>query len=292
MLLAGLANAAPRRGLPPSTHRDSEDRGQLRRVIATRAPVAGKPTRDEVSQNADRSADSRAGHPKAVLLLTEQNGAAGEVGASNGFHLHRSQRWSQLGPESSALVPNGTCLRETVPFGNTDGMSSQADRFKKARDHAGLSQAALAARCEEQGHSVSRGQIAKLEAGERTNPRSSDVQAIARATGVRMPWLMGERGPMVEGHTVEEELGAFDAAVGWFLANESHEGRGDDAKAFLAQRDVRYAGAEGRSPGWWLETLRDEFRAWRVPAKIVGVREIGENEPDTKPAKINARRVR
>lgn len=157
-----------------------------------------------------------------------------------------------------------------------------------AREHAQLSQAELAKRC-----GVSRGQIAKLEVGERTNPRGSDVAAVARETGVRLPWLLEEQGPMVsEGDAPETEVSsAFDGAVTWFLTVEEHEGRGDEAKAFLAQRRELFAGAEHLSPGAWLAHLQDGFRAWRSPSKVVGVRDVDPDDDEgLRPPKINARR--
>ena len=161
------------------------------------------------------------------------------------------------------------------------------ERFRLAREHAKLSQGALSERCAAQGHSVSRGQIAKLEVGERTNPRGSDTAAIARATGVRLRWLLEEDGPMLEGEP--DEAGAFDAARAMFLAQEVHEGRGEEARTFLVTRSATYAGAEGRSPGWWLETLRDEFRTWRTPSKTVGSREL-EPDEEARPSKTSSRR--
>lgn len=73
-----------------------------------------------------------------------------------------------------------------------------AERLRKARERAGLSQRELAARCQAVGHGISAGQIGKLEVGQRTNPRASDVDTIASVTGVSRRWLLLGEGEMVE----------------------------------------------------------------------------------------------
>lgn len=60
-----------------------------------------------------------------------------------------------------------------------------------------------------------------------------------------------------------EELSPFEAARQFFLVQEAGEGRGAEARAFLAERQVSFAGAERKSARWWLETLSEEFREWR-----------------------------
>lgn len=59
---------------------------------------------------------------------------------------------------------------------------------------------------------------------------------LARAAGVDAHWLQTGEGEPLAG-AAAEEVSAFEGAVGWFLATETHEGRGDDAKRFLAERD-------------------------------------------------------
>lgn len=233
------------------------------------------------------SANVGSAQAASTHLFGEANGAQGEGGASNGFGGHVGAYCSQLGPSSRNFVPGGTLLRRALPFGNNESMSI-GERFRAAREHAGLSQGALAERCATQGHSVSRGQIAKLEVGERVNPRASDAAAIAKATGVRLPWLLDGQGSML-GDTAEPDSSPLEGAIAWFLANETHEGRGDEARAFLAQRRETFAGGEHVSPDAWLAHLRDGFRAWRAPGKVVGEREISDDE-DTRPAKLNPRR--
>ena len=134
--------------------------------------------------------------------------------------------------------------------------------------------------------------LRRLDAGE-TPDFSADVfEDLARAAGVSPSWLQSGRGSPNEDGKVPtpDEVGAFEGAMSYFLATETHEGRGDDARAFLAQRSELNAGMPA-SPDAWLAKLRDEFRAWRAPSKLVGQREILEDE-DTRPAKINARRGR
>lgn len=114
---------------------------------------------------------------------------------------------------------------------------------------------------------------------------------LADAAGVSRSWLAFGDGSMVEEAPTPEAVGAFEGAVSWFLATETHEGRADEARAFLAQRRQLNAGAERLSPDAWLAKLRDEFRAYRAPSKVVGVREVDpDDNEDLRPPKINARR--
>lgn len=129
------------------------------------------------------------------------------------------------------------------------------------------------------------GQISNLRNGKRGKRVGGETIAkLAHALDVNDVWLLTGEGPRerrAEGPVVEavgDDLPPFDAARAMFLAEQVHDGHGDDARRFLAERVVHYAGAEGRSPGWWLETLKDEFRAWRKPEKVVGVRELGEDD--------------
>lgn len=91
--------------------------------------------------------------------------------------------------------------------------------------------------------------------------RGASVERLAQAAKVSPTWLLTGRGPR-EGDS--DELAPFDAARALFLAQESHDGRGDEARRFLADRTTAYAGAERKSPRWWLETLAEEFREWRT----------------------------
>jgi transcriptional regulator with XRE-family HTH domain len=165
-----------------------------------------------------------------------------------------------------------------------------AERLKMARESARLSQRELSARATSEGHPISAGQIAKIEVADRPNPRASDLAVIARITGVNLSWLVSGIGPMVPTET--SDVAPFDAAKTMFLAQETHDGRGEEARVFLAERSTQYAGAEDKSPGWWLESLRDEYRAWRRPGQLpTGARELGEGErPGRAVSKINVRK--
>lgn len=109
--------------------------------------------------------------------------------------------------------------------------------------------------------------IIRIESGQQPKPGAEKIAGYAKVLGVSPEWLLTGEGSMhpVE-RTVEpidvDELGPYEAARAWFLAEQRLEGRVEEAKAFLAVRRS-YAGAEDKGPGWWLEHLKDEFRAWR-----------------------------
>jgi hypothetical protein len=130
--------------------------------------------------------------------------------------------------------------------------------------------------------------LRRLDAGETPAFEGKVFEDLAKAAGVDAHWLQTGEGEPVPA-SAPEEVSAFEGALGWFVATEEHEGRGDAARRFLAQREQVNAGAAGLSPDAWLAKLRDEYRAWRRPAKAVGVTEIGEDEP-VRASKLPARR--
>lgn len=247
MALTALAGSALRGSFCPVGDRNPV-KGLESNGVGNRGPsLSGEPTTDDMPSGVYRAPDVGGRQTARRHLVGQPDGAQGEGRASNGVRVHARAVCSQLGPSSSDFVPGGTCLREALPFGNNPGMPI-SDRFRAAREHAGLSQGALADRCAALGHSVSRGQIAKLEVGERLNPRASDAAAIARATGVRLAWLLDGSGTMTAEDAPDGDSSALEGAIAWFLAHETHEGRGDEARAFLAARRETFAGAEGLSP--------------------------------------------
>ena len=130
--------------------------------------------------------------------------------------------------------------------------------------------------------------LRRLDAGETPAFEGKVFEDLARAAGVDAHWLQtGEGEPLAGAAT--DEVSAYEGAIGWFIATETHEGRGDDARRFLAERDQVNAGTAGLSPDAWLAKLRDEFRAWRRPSKALGVTEIGEDEP-VRASKLPTRR--
>jgi len=139
---------------------------------------------------------------------------------------------------------------------------------------------------------LARSHVSTILAARTKRVETETLYRLADAAGVSRAWLAFGEGTMDP--VSDDAIGdPRDAARSWFVATEEHDGRGDEARAFLAERaGTLYAGSEDRSPEWWLATLREEFRAWRRPAKAVGVREVGEDAEDTRPAKVNPRRAR
>lgn len=144
---------------------------------------------------------------------------------------------------------------------------------------------------------VSQSHISNVESGKRAELGPSVVSALATALEVSLAWLMTGRGSREPGAVEVSEphaVSPYEAAVTMLLAQEAHEGREAEAKAFLESISSRaYAGAEGKSPGWWLETLREDYRTWRTPSKAVGVRVVAPEDDDAPQIpRLNARRAR
>lgn len=136
---------------------------------------------------------------------------------------------------------------------------------------------------------LARSHVNTILAGRTKRVETDTIYRLADAAKVSRAWLAFAQGSMVESDLVP---GPWEAAKAWFLALEGHDGRGEEAKAFLLERGATlYAGSQDRGPEWWLAQLRDEFRGWRRPSKVVGVREIPEEELE-RPAKLNPRRAR
>jgi transcriptional regulator with XRE-family HTH domain len=288
-LLGGTTTNRTRR-LVPCTARDSVGRLE-RESEPKRCPtLARRPAADDIASNFEHSRDIGERQIPILHNASEKLRAPGVVGPNESIGLvHRPGPCRQMTALSSGS--DAFDVAQALPFDNTASMTF-AERLKKAREHAQLSQRQLSAKCSELGHALSSGHVGKLEIGERSNPRAQDVMVLARACGVRHEWLLdGTGGMALDVESEVDEVGAYDAARAMFLAQEVHEGRGEEARTFLATRSATYAGAEGRSPGWWLETLRDEFRTWRAPSKALGSREL-EADEDARPAKTNARRAR
>ncbi len=119
----------------------------------------------------------------------------------------------------------------------------------------------------------------RSKTAEDASMRGPSVERLAIAAKVSPAWLLTGKGPREIEAGDGVELGSFDAARAMFLAQEGHDGRADEARTFLAERNVAFAGAERKSPRWWLETLTEEFREWR------------DRKGETLP-KVNPRRVR
>lgn len=137
---------------------------------------------------------------------------------------------------------------------------------------------------------LSRSHVSTILAGRTKRVETETIFRLADAASVSRSWLAFGEGSMIETAPTPDQVGAFEGAVSWFLATETHEGRGDEARAFLAQRTQVNAGMSA-SPDAWLAKLRDEFRAWRSPSKVVGERVVdADDNDDLRPPKINARR--
>lgn len=142
---------------------------------------------------------------------------------------------------------------------------------------------------------LSQAHLSNVENGKRENPGTDTLMAIANSLGVSFAWLISGEGfrdrEDDHGHHIATP---YEAAVTMLLAQEAHEGREAEAKAFLESISSRaYAGAEGKSPGWWLETLREDYRTWRAPSKSVGVRVVAPEDDDAPQIpRLNARRAR
>ncbi|WP_373428396.1 helix-turn-helix domain-containing protein [Rhodococcus sp. SORGH_AS_0303] len=85
--------------------------------------------------------------------------------------------------------PNISLMTSAVRVGTTIPEWTLADRFRKAREHAGLSQIELA-----QAMEVGRSAVARIEQGTAT-PKRPVALAWAFATGVDWDWLMGVEVP-------------------------------------------------------------------------------------------------
>jgi len=287
-ILGGTTTNRARR-LVPCTARNSVSRLEREGESKRGATLSRGPAAHDIAADVERSCDIGERERSVLHNASEKLRAPGEIGPDESIVLvHRP------GPcRQATSLSSGSSLFDValpLPVGNTAPMTF-AERLRKAREHAQLSQRQLSAKCSAIGHEVSAGHVGKLELGERLNPRAQDVMVLARACGVRHEWLLNGTGAMGLEADDSDEVSAYDAARTMFVAQEAHEGRGEEARTFLVTRSATYAGAEGRSPGWWLETLRDEFRSWRTPTKAVGTREL-EADEDARPAKSNARRAR
>jgi len=85
---------------------------------------------------------------------------------------------------------------------------SQADRFRKAREHAGLTQQKLA-----DASGLSRQTISNYENG-RTRPSLAHTRLWALSTGVDLPWLRGDpldgEEPRSDRERLKDETDRFD----------------------------------------------------------------------------------
>jgi transcriptional regulator with XRE-family HTH domain len=100
--------------------------------------------------------------------------------------------------------------KRTYRFG---AMTSLAERIKKARGHAKLTQRALAQRV-----GVEQPVISQLETGK--NLQSAFLSKIAHVCGVNAIWLSDEIGPMTGAYTSEEKMQVFDYMEADFLARD------------------------------------------------------------------------
>ncbi len=97
------------------------------------------------------------------------------------------------------FVNNSGCLTEGWVTGSFFFMMKYGERLKKAREYAGLSQAALVLKMK---GAVSQQNISKLELGEATG--SEFTVQFAAACGVNPYWLATGEGEMIDGVFVDE----------------------------------------------------------------------------------------
>lgn len=156
------------------------------------------------------------------------------------------------------------CQNEAMAWDDEEEVAARAAargaRLRAAREAKGLGVRELS---REAGLSLSASDISKIENGKQPTPNYDKIRAIAAALGVTSEWLWSGEGPRSRREEESELLGPFEGARAMFLSEQAHEGRGEQAKAFLASRAVSFAGAERKSPQWWLATLTEEFREWR-----------------------------
>lgn len=81
-----------------------------------------------------------------------------------------------------------------IPSGAVDPRTGLADRIRRARRHARLSQSGLAGRV-----GVTSSAVAQWEHPNGTSPTLARLQSIATATAVNLEWLASGRGPQQRG---------------------------------------------------------------------------------------------
>lgn len=96
-------------------------------------------------------------------------------------------------------VNNSSCLTEARGAGSFFFMMKYGERLKKAREYAGLSQAALVLKMK---GAVTQQNVSKLEIGESTG--SEFTVQFAEACGVNPYWLATGEGEMIDGVFVDE----------------------------------------------------------------------------------------
>lgn len=255
--------------------RNVERRRELLRDVVSKPFPAQFDVSDGHSRNADQptklssACAGDAAHPSDAVARF-----ATRTHSNHGYHDNH-------GSQEKALA--------TTVYTDTDPYVDLAERLRWVLEKRGLSARAwsLAAG---RSHAQVTMMLRRLEAGETPAFEAEVFEDLARAAQVRPAWLQSGKGTP-EGID-DDETDPFEAARRMFVAQEAHEGRAEEARVFLASRSVQYAGAEGKSPAWWLETLRDEFRTWRRPGQLpTGARELGDGErPGRAGSKINARR--
>lgn len=222
------------------------------------------------------------GQPKKASTLRESGPEMSPVASSS----HRPN----LMASAIDVNRNPSNLAASPMSDESDGMSTLGERLREAREAAGMGQHSLA-----RASGVSQSHISNVESGKRAELGPSVVSALAASLGVSLSWLMTGQGPKKPEPVPEAHAASpYEAAATMLLAQEAHEGRAAEAKAFLESIAARaYAGAEGKSPGWWLATLTEDYRAWRSPSKTVGVRVVQPEDDDAPQIpKLNARRAR
>ena len=159
------------------------------------------------------------------------------------------------------------CQNEAVPFDDDEELAARAaargERLRAARAAKGLGVRELS---REAGLPGGASDVSKIENGKQPSPNYDKIRALAAVLEVNSEWLWSGEGPRDrrDEAAAGEALAPFDAARAMFLSEQVHEGRGDEARKFLGARAVAFAGAERKSPQWWLATLTEEFREWRT----------------------------
>lgn len=166
------------------------------------------------------------------------------------------------------------------------GMNTLAERIKTARQHAKLTQKALASKV-----GVEQPVISQLETGK--NLQSAHLPKIAHVCGVSAIWLSDEIGPMVAGEPAAEANVAMAAqpnmmfrypVISWVEAGDWSEAVEPYPPGFSDAYELSDYDSKGQA--FWLKVRGDSMTAPSGTSIPEGMMILVDTEADIQPGKL------